>query len=135
MVGKPYGSQFWSVDGKRHLHLLRPTPELWTRVLPHRTQILYLPDISFIIEKLDLTFGSIVIESGTGSGSFSHSIVRAIGSTGHLHTFDFHKARAEAAKTEFEEHGLASIVTARCRDVCNDGFDLDGVADAGFLQA
>jgi tRNA A58 N-methylase Trm61 len=29
-----------------------PTPELWTKVLPHRTQILYLPDISLVCHYL-----------------------------------------------------------------------------------
>ncbi|RUS32423.1 tRNA methyltransferase complex GCD14 subunit-domain-containing protein [Jimgerdemannia flammicorona] len=40
-------------------------PELWTQVLPHRTQILYAADISFITSYLDLKPGSKVIESGT----------------------------------------------------------------------
>lgn len=46
------------------MYLLHPTPELWTQVLPHRTQILYVADISFIISYLDLKPGSKVIESG-----------------------------------------------------------------------
>jgi len=44
---------------------LHPTPELWTNVLPHRTQILYLPDISFITMNLNLKPGDKVIETGT----------------------------------------------------------------------
>ena len=126
--------QFWSIDGQKHVHLLRPTPELWTRVLPHRTQILYLPDIAFILEMLEVGHGSIVVESGTGSGSFSHSIARAIGKTGHLYTFDFHEARAAQAQGEFRDHGLDASVTAACRDVCNTGFGLEGIADAVFLD-
>ncbi|RXG61073.1 hypothetical protein Avbf_18213, partial [Armadillidium vulgare] len=30
-----------------YAYVLYPTPELWTLTLPHRTQILYTPDISF----------------------------------------------------------------------------------------
>lgn len=82
---------------------------------------------------LDIRFGSIVVESGTGSGSFSHSLARAVGRTGRLHTFDFHESRAEMARREFQEHGLGDIVTAQCRDVCNDGFGLVDVADAGTI--
>lgn len=113
------------------MHLLRPTPELWTRVLPHRTQILYMPDIAFIMEMLQVGPGSVVIESGTGSGSFSHSIARAVAPNGHLHTFDFHAARSQQAQKEFLDHGLGSLVTATCRDVCVDGFGLESVANAG----
>lgn len=116
------------------MQMLRPTPELWTRVLPHRTQILYMPDIAFILEMLEIGIGKVVIESGTGSGSFSHSIARAIGKSGRLHTFDFHPERAAKAQAEFNEHGLGDIVVASCRDVCNDGFGMDGAADAVFLD-
>lgn len=65
MIGQPFGAQVWSHDRKKQLHLLRPTPELWTRVLPHRTQIIYMPDIAFILNMLEVKGGSIVIESGT----------------------------------------------------------------------
>lgn len=92
-----------------------------------------MPDIAFIIEMLDINFGSMVVESGTGSGSFSHSLARAVGKTGHLYSFDFHQARAEAAKNEFITHGLEGIVTSQCRDVCNDGFGLESIADAGSI--
>ena len=64
LVGVPYGSKVGSRNGKGFIHLLRPTPELWTMALPHRTQILYLADIAFITSYLDLKRGSIVIEAG-----------------------------------------------------------------------
>lgn len=133
IIGQPFGSK-WISDVKRYAYVLRPTPELWTRALPHRTQILYHPDISIISEMLEMRPGSIVVESGTGSGSFSHSIARIIGPKGHLHTFEFHPVRAELARAEFKEHGLEDIITVYHRDVCKTGFDLDSVADAVFLD-
>lgn len=79
MVGMPYGSKMISKNGRGYVYLLRPTPELWTLALPHRTQILYAPDMSFISMKLNMGPGSRVIEAGTGSGSFSHVIARTVG--------------------------------------------------------
>lgn len=79
MIGMPYGSKMISKNKRGYVYLLRPTPELWTLALPHRTQILYAPDMSFISMKLNLGPGSRVIEAGTGSGSFSHVIARTIG--------------------------------------------------------
>ncbi len=78
MVGMPYGSKMISKNGRGYVYLLRPTPELWTLALPHRTQILYAPDMSFISMKLSMGPGSRVIEAGTGSGSFSHFIARTV---------------------------------------------------------
>lgn len=147
MVGKPFGSQMWSHDKKKHLYLLKPTPELWTRSLPHRTQIVYMHDIAFILLQMDCLPGDKVIESGTGSGSFSHSILRAINcsssssysgcsanSNGHLYTFEFHPERALKAEQEFKEHGFSEMVTIQNRDVCADGFGLDGIGDSMFLD-
>lgn len=64
LVGVPYGSKVGSRNGKGFIHVLRPTPELWTMALPHRTQILYLADIAFITSHLDIKPGSRVIEAG-----------------------------------------------------------------------
>lgn len=91
--------------------MLQPTPETWTQTLPHRTQIIYTPDISMILLQLEIKPGSIVVESGTGSGSLSHSFLRAVKPHGHLHTFDFHEQRCEIARGEFQDHGIGDFVT------------------------
>jgi tRNA (adenine57-N1/adenine58-N1)-methyltransferase len=87
-----------------------------------------------ILTQLELHPGSVVIESGTGSGSLSHSFARTIASNGHLYTFDFHEKRVETAREEFRSHQIDSVVTAQHKDVCAEGFDLENVADAVFLD-
>lgn len=64
LIGVPYGSKIGSRNGKGFIHVLRPTPELWTLALPHRTQILYLADIAFVCSWLNIKPGSRVIEAG-----------------------------------------------------------------------
>ncbi|KAG0371015.1 tRNA methyltransferase complex GCD14 subunit-domain-containing protein [Gamsiella multidivaricata] len=134
MIGLQYGTKLGSNTGRGFLYLLHPTPELWTLVLPHRTQILYIADISFVMNFLNLKPGMSMIESGTGSGSFSHSIARTLAPTGHLYTFEYHQERVNAAKKEFEQHGLSDMVTLQCRDVCKDGFGMENKVDAIFLD-
>lgn len=62
LIGREFGCKVQCPKG--YLHVLHPTPELWTMNLPHRTQILYSTDISVVTLQLDLKPGSVVVESG-----------------------------------------------------------------------
>jgi tRNA (adenine57-N1/adenine58-N1)-methyltransferase len=122
MIGKRFGVKYPSKNSHGFIYLLYPTPELWTLVLPHRTQILYNADISLITMLLELKPGSKMIEAGTGSGSFSHAIARTIYPNGKLFTFEYHQDRQKIAEQEFKEHCLDSIIVCSFGDVCRNGF-------------
>lgn len=116
-------------------HLLPPTPENWTTSLPHRTQVVYTPDYSYILQRLRVRPGSKIIEAGAGSGSFTHAAARAVaGHGGKVWSFEFHRPRFETLKNELFEHGLDSLVEINHRDVCEQGFDVGVQADAIFLD-
>ncbi|KAH8806535.1 tRNA methyltransferase complex GCD14 subunit-domain-containing protein [Flagelloscypha sp. PMI_526] len=148
LIGLPYGSKVGSRNGKGFIHVLRPTPELWTMALPHRTQILYLADIALITSYLHVTRGSIVIEAGEAffrSCLKSHRrdsrvndkldpTSRTVGSVGKVFSYEFHEQRADKAREEFNQHGMADIVTLTHRNVCKDGFTVEDEADAVFLD-
>ena len=134
VLGKEFGSKIQTVNQRGYVFILHPSPELWTVNLPHRTQILYFADISMITMQLELKPGSVVVESGTGSGSMSHAIARTIAPGGHLYTFEFHEQRAQLASAEFKKHGLGDVVTVEHRDVCQNGFGLELKVNAVFLD-
>ncbi|KAL7423500.1 tRNA (adenine-N(1)-)-methyltransferase catalytic subunit trm61 [Cryptotrichosporon argae] len=134
MIGVKFGSKMHSPPPQSgYLHLLRPTPELWTLSLPHRTQILYLPDIAYILMRLNVRVGGTVVEAGTGSGSMTHSLARAVGPRGIVHSFEYHLQRYETARKEFEDHGLQNVAL-RHRNVCKDGFEGAENVEAVFLD-
>ncbi len=132
LVGKPYGSRISTTRG--YVYVLRPTPELWTQTLPHRTQIIYTPDISLILMLMDVEPGSVVLEAGTGSGALSHALARTLYPSGHLLTFDIEESRVEAGRRELGDHGFGDVVTSQLRNVCSDGFGVEDHADAVFLD-
>jgi len=119
-IGQPYGCKIRSRNnhGLGFLYLLRPTPELWARSLPHRTQIVHELDASMIVHYLNLSPNMFVCESGTGSGAMSHAILRSIAPKGKLHTYEFNKMRVQKAREEFRGHGLGHMVEVHHRDVC-----------------
>lgn len=130
------------------VHILPPTPELWTSSLPHRTQVVYTPDYSYVLQRIRARPGSRLIEAGSGSGSFTHASARAVydGCTGYhddprsrgkVFSFEFHEQRFEKMRREINEHGLGGVVEINHRDVYNEGFLVDGKspeADAVFLD-
>ncbi|MES1910622.1 MAG: hypothetical protein MHM6MM_003186 [Cercozoa sp. M6MM] len=130
MIGQPYGSRLHSLhsqkvkDGKNKtkrkkrgrggdttlgfVTLLRPTPELWTLSLNHRTQILYFADIAAVVQRLELRRGDVVLESGTGSASLTHALARAVAGTGRVFSFEFNSHRVQAARVDLARSGFGT---------------------------
>ncbi|KAL2019626.1 hypothetical protein VTK56DRAFT_9441 [Thermocarpiscus australiensis] len=132
-------------DTSGFIHILPPTPEVWTTSLPHRTQVVYTPDYSYILHRIRARPGSVLIEAGAGSGSFTHAAARAVYNgypvegqrKGKVYSFEFHEQRYHKMKKELSDHRLEGIVQLTHRDVYNGGFLVDGKspqADAVFLD-
>ena len=119
------------------VHLLPPTPESWTASLPHRTQVVYTPDYSYILHRIRARPGTRLIEAGAGSGSFTHAAARAVFNEdlvrgtagvachrrkGKVWSFEFHEQRFTKLKKEISDHRLDQMVQLTLRDVCHEGF-------------
>ncbi|KAK4104013.1 tRNA methyltransferase complex GCD14 subunit [Parathielavia hyrcaniae] len=132
-------------DTSGFIHVLPPTPELWTTSLPHRTQVVYTPDYSYILHRIRARPGSVLVEAGAGSGSFTHAAVRAVYNgypaegrrKGKVFSFEFHEQRYHKMRKELSDHGLDGLAHLTHRDVYDGGFLVDGnspEADAVFLD-
>ncbi|TKA71397.1 hypothetical protein B0A49_09223 [Cryomyces minteri] len=143
---EPREARAATAAGSGFIHLLPPTPEAWTLSLPHRTQVVYTPDYSYILQRLRVRPGDTVIEAGAGSGSFTHAAARAVfngyppsesGQSnseapnkkrkryGKVYSFEYHEPRAQQLAEEIKQHGLDQIVRVTHRDVYEDGFTVD----------
>lgn len=133
MIGKRYGDQM--IDEKKgFIFLLSPTVELWSNSLKFRTQIVYLPDASYIVQRLELNERLRVIEAGTGSGAFTHHISRCLGSRGVIFTYEWNLKRYNEAKKELKEHGISKNIIISHQNVCTKGFDVDFASDEFLLN-
>ncbi|EGS17183.1 uncharacterized protein CTHT_0064980 [Thermochaetoides thermophila DSM 1495] len=135
-------------DTSGFIHILPPTPEVWTSSLPHRTQVVYTPDYSYILHRIRARPGTVLIEAGAGSGSFTHAAVRAVYNgypregekrrRGKVYSFEYHEERYHKMKQEIKDHGLTGLVQLTHRDVYKGGFLVDEgkspEADAVFLD-
>lgn len=130
IIGSRYGTRVKGVSNEKDdkstpmILILQNSADLWTTAVPHRTQIIYATDISVILTNLRVRPGSFVAEAGTGSGSLTHSIARAVAPNGKVFTFDFHKGRALQARDEFQANGVGHLVVSGWRDVCTTGANL-----------
>lgn len=135
--------------GSGFMHLLPPTPESWTYSLDHRTQVVYTPDYSYILQRMQVKPGNTILEAGAGSGSFTHAAARAVfngypadstntNSNGKVCSFEYHEPRVHTLRQELVDHGLTNLVHVNHRDVYNEGFLLPNAvspkANAIFLD-
>lgn len=145
MIGKAYCSKIIvsTMEKKRKrtkafIYVLPLSPDIWSISLSHRTQILYHSDIALIISGLDLKGASIVAESGTGSTSLSHAIIRTVSPFGKLYTFEFNEYRVKRAVEDFDINleGCRENVEIIHQDVIEKGFSTKNnvIFDAIFLD-
>jgi tRNA (adenine57-N1/adenine58-N1)-methyltransferase len=106
--------------GSGFMHILQPTPESWTYSLDHRTQVVYTPDYSYVLQRMNVKPGDTLIEAGAGSGSFTHAAARAIFNGYPADPADTNST--EVLRDEINSHGLAHVVHINHRDVYNEGF-------------
>ncbi|KAK1833307.1 tRNA methyltransferase complex GCD14 subunit-domain-containing protein [Podospora conica] len=135
-------------DSSGFVHILPPTPEIWTTSLPHRTQVVYTPDYSYILYRLRALPGSTLIEAGAGSGSFTHAAVRAVYNgypsptstkrKGKVISFEYNEDRYHKMQEELTQHGLDGLVQLTHRNVYEGGFLINDnqspEAEAVFLD-
>jgi tRNA (adenine57-N1/adenine58-N1)-methyltransferase catalytic subunit len=101
LLGLPDGSVVTSASGTPYL-ALRPLLTDWTLAMPRGAQVIYPKDIAQIITMGDIFPGARVLEAGAGSGALSCALLRAVGESGLLHSWEARTDFAEIARRNVE---------------------------------
>ncbi|MBC7589678.1 MAG: tRNA (adenine-N1)-methyltransferase [Salinibacterium sp.] len=97
IIGLPDASVVESTNGVEYL-AMRPLLTDFVMSMPRGAAIIYPKDAAQILGQADIFPGATVVEAGVGSGALSLWLLRAIGSTGILHSFERRDEFADVAK-------------------------------------
>lgn len=120
IIGKPEGSVIANQFGVEYL-ALRPLLTDFVMSMPRGAAIIYPKDSAQIIVEGDIFPGARVIEAGVGSGALSLYLLRAIGPSGKLDSFE--------RREEFAEIARANVITHTGRDPENWNIHLGDLQD------
>jgi tRNA (adenine57-N1/adenine58-N1)-methyltransferase len=107
VIGKPEGSVIANQFGVEYL-ALRPLLTDFVMSMPRGAAIIYPKDSAQIIVEGDIFPGARVIEAGVGSGALSLYLLRAIGPSGQLDSYE--------RREEFADIARANVITHTGRD-------------------
>ncbi len=96
IIGKPDGSVVANQNGVEYL-ALKPLLNDFVLSMPRGAAIVYPKDSAQILVAGDIFPGAVVVEAGVGSGALSMYLLRAIGDSGTLHSFERREEFADIA--------------------------------------
>ena len=87
LIGRDEGISVETSRGERLL-AVRPTLADYVLKMPRGAQVIYPKDLALILILADVYPGATVVEAGTGSGALTMALVRAVGPSGHVFSYD-----------------------------------------------
>ena len=110
---------------------LRPLLSDYVLSMPRGAQVVYPKDAGQIVQMADVFPGAHVVEAGVGSGALSISLLRAVGESGRLTSYERRADFADIARRNVERffgdpHPAWSVTVGDLQDACRDE-DVDRV--------
>jgi tRNA (adenine57-N1/adenine58-N1)-methyltransferase catalytic subunit len=101
LIGAPEGSVVASTSGTQYL-ALRPLLADFVLSMPRGAAVIYPKDAAQIITMGDICPGATVLEAGAGSGSLTCALLRAVGPTGRVLSYEVRDDHADVAVRNVE---------------------------------
>ena len=102
IIGRTEGFVTQTNKGHRVV-ILRPTFRERVLDIPRQSQVIYPKDLGTLLLRLDAYPGASVIEAGLGSGAAAAAILRAVGLTGSLTSYEVREEIVERAEANVRE--------------------------------
>ncbi|NQW06217.1 MAG: tRNA (adenine-N1)-methyltransferase [SAR202 cluster bacterium] len=103
VIGAPEGSVVETTGGLKFL-AFKPLLTDYVLSMPRGATIVYPKDAAMIVGFADIAPGSKVLEAGVGSGALSISLLRAIGESGSLDSFEKREEFAAVARKNISHY-------------------------------
>jgi tRNA (adenine57-N1/adenine58-N1)-methyltransferase catalytic subunit len=103
LIGKPEGSVIVSAGGTAYI-ALRPLLSDFALSMPRGAAVIYPKDAAQIVGLADIFPGAHVVEAGAGSGALSCWLLRAVGESGRLVSFERRPEFAEIAAANVAQY-------------------------------
>lgn len=101
LIGRDEGTTIRNTAGIEYL-VLRPLLPDYVLSMPRGAAVVYPKDAGQIIAMADIFPGARVVEAGVGSGALSMSLLRAVGDSGLLHSYERRADFADIARANVE---------------------------------
>lgn len=101
LIGSPAGASVAS-SGGAHMQAFRPTFADYVLKMQRGAQVVYPKDLGLILIYADIFPGATVVEAGTGSGSLTLALARAVGSEGRVISYEIRDDHHERASQNVE---------------------------------
>ncbi|NUS45335.1 MAG: tRNA (adenine-N1)-methyltransferase [Mycobacteriaceae bacterium] len=101
LIGAPEGSVAKSTNGSAYL-ALRPLLTDYMLSMPRGAAVIYPKDAAQIVHEGDVFPGARVLEAGAGSGALTCSLLRAVGESGSVASWEIREDHAEHAVRNVE---------------------------------
>ncbi|KPN18604.1 MULTISPECIES: tRNA (adenine-N1)-methyltransferase [Arthrobacter] len=101
VIGVPEGTIVTNTTGHQY-QVLRPLLSDFVLSMPRGAAVVYPKDAGQIVTMADIFPGARVVEAGVGSGALSISLLRAVGDTGSLHSYERREEFADIARGNVE---------------------------------